>query len=1801
MAKRRSPVKLTGGGGFAFEDAVAAYFAVHMLSSSMYLDAEFGPVTAINFQARDLGWLLDDLVVTFSGSDGPRQLALSVKSDKQVKQTGFPSDFARAVWEQWLETESAVFKQDHDLLGLAVGELAQGVKSAWDQMCKAASEAPPDRVVQRLTAHGQSSKIKRALFASLQCPDDLKGRGTTDEIVVASLLAHVRLIHFDFQSVPSGNLCQAMELCRSIVKSGDTTDAEKLWNRLIGIAAEQRPVGGMLDLSKLIGKLRSDFQLNPYPNHRSDWERLEQATNAAKERIRDQVADGVRLDRTQLRQNVIEQLRETPAVVLIGESGCGKSALAKRIAHGGEFVEHVVWLSADILNAPDLACVRQILGLNNDLVALLDGATTKQGFLILDGIDRFSKQALACTADLLRSLPLSPDSGTCPWRILLTSEPAGWEQVRRQLIAQDVNLKIFITESVGFPSPVEVRGLLSRIPALNPVAHRPELSSLLQNLKILDWVAASAETRKNIGTKSWVGLSEVMDWVWEYWIGTDSDRHARASVLKKLCQIEGASLVATMPLSELDQAQLLTLGTPELNHLVRVDEERIRFTHDLVGDWARVRVLIEEQDITRALTVRAVLPRWHRAIRLYGQRLLEQEQDSTAVWRRTIDQCVGDDNATAIARDLLLESVIFAVNADVLLERVWSDLAEQGGLLLQRLLKLFLHSATFPDPRAAGIAETEADVGLLASMMRVPYGPYWPSVLSMLYRHIDEVVKLPGVVDVAAQVCQLWLRTTPMEIQQGQPCPGRQEAAVVAVKLAREVQGLKAEQVIIPDRLDQHVYEAMLYAAPNLPDDVSELSLELVRRRDPAAEILACAEEHERREQARLRKAESDPEYVERVSKLGLIGGIGPSPRGPLREPWPDGPRERVDHGFQKVCLNNAAAFQSLIMTRPAVAREVLLAACIEPPQHEDYNRDYLRLDDDLGTESWHEGYPSLYFRGPFLPFLLLSPEEGLQFTLRLVNFATERWVDSIRRDHRRYGDEHGEPVLAVNVTLEQGCSEWLGNDYVYRWHRLSAIGAACVANSLMALERWLYEQIDAGHDITNWINTILQGSRSVAFAGILSAVGRKEPDLLETSLRPLLGIWQVYRWELQRLVNANVWCFEETTWWQQGGDRFLKLAREWHTLPHRGVHLQDVAVRMLLTRPDVAQYFELVRKSWESELKHVEDRASLELLIARFDPANYSRIRQADGQEYFALEWPTHLREATESAAKEGEERLALMNFPIRCRALLDKRDPLDEEELKAFWTTLQSLVERAKNPEDEELSRHLADSVCGGVAVLVILHRDWLRSDTKREKWCRDNLYAVLAGPPPELEFTASESIYPYGWGRFAAECLVTYLSETPDDTSLREFVAVCIANSCYESTAYAMCTAFRVRDRLGREFISLQNLVILWAGLSCVIRSAQRCESDITRWERWRERLIEAFRDSRISTEPLQWERVARIAGTTIYRIEKQRFPGIDDVDDKPDDGSKPLVAAGLRRRKGRRSRHPGLDVQLIQAAFNWIPTLDKARNQSERRAWVALLHETLGVTLAMLPHVSDTNDEFKRTPYEYDRWIFERVAVAIPHMTRDEGPEKLWQPILDLGGPGHYWVSSFLGAWLIHGTRMSPSPEIFVDRWREMIEYVLVSPQWTQQNSRLHFCLADLMMELMGLDWQGRSIGEPEYADAIKQLRPQFETFSQRWLSVPNVAAHFASFLARPAAKVMLCDGVQWLYAAISNYDHYDWRDDDLEENLVEALRTCWIKEVAEVQNNPIVQEAFLNLLGILIRRQNRAAFELRDEVTRSMGN
>ena len=178
----------------------------------------------------------------------------------------------------------------------------------------------------------------------------------------------------------------------------------------------------------------------------------------------------------------------------------------------------------------------------------------------------------------------------------------------------------------------------------------------------------------------------------------------------------------------------------------------------------------------------------------------------------------------------------------------------------------------------------------------------------------------------------------------------------------------------------------------------------------------------------------------------------------------------------------DTGALSGLIAVRPAAAREVLLAVCIEEPKPTDPYGDRSPLFDDFGLADWQQGYPAYYWKGPFLYFLQIAPEQGLDAIIRLVNYATQRWLEDVGA--RLTEEQRAKYGLEFEFAGKTVC--WLGDANVFGWHRYLPKDGDVVEAALMALEKWLYDEVNAGRSIAQWVQQIYDRAESLAFAGVL-------------------------------------------------------------------------------------------------------------------------------------------------------------------------------------------------------------------------------------------------------------------------------------------------------------------------------------------------------------------------------------------------------------------------------------------------------------------------------------------------------------------------------------------------------------------------------------------------------------------------------------------------------------------------------------------------------------------------------------------
>jgi nucleoside phosphorylase len=1484
------------------------------------------------------------------------------------------------------------------------------------------------------------------------------------------------------------------------------------------------------------------------------------------------------LDRRELIEKIEERLSEHGVCLAAGESGSGKSAVAKEL--GTKRYGRVVWLTAESLDAPDAERLRERLGLKLPLAEVLV-SSLGTCLVVIDGAERCSGEALRQTARLIEEVRGNPEGGRV--RFLVTFQLEAARRVVSRLQEGGLSKAAAEFVEVERPDEDEVGELLSPVSTLSWAALRPELRELLTNLKLLDWVVRAASSGLEFKEGQPVTLTALVDRLWERWVEEDGSAYGRSGLLLKLGELEAQTLADGVPKKSFEYQEQEALSGLVTADLVRVRNERVRFAHDLLGDWSRLRLLVGEEPTASASDrERAASPRWHRAVRLFGQRLLEQGGSGPDEWKKAITRADDGSDPGRLVSDLLLEAVFFARNARSLLEQVWPMLAADKGRLLSRLLDRFMFVATVPDDRLGEIFKTPEEAARVEHLFRVPFGPYWGAVLTALYAHRDEVAELCP--HAGAQVARLWLRSTPLTLGETVPFPWRRETAHLALTISCRYRRLLQAGEFYSKHEDQVAYEAVLLAAPDLPDEVAVFCREMAERL-PRPNGTGKSQEEEN-EAAIQEVAKSDPKRAELIRRMTTsIFALGP-----LRAPWPDGPSTRLSESFQCACLDSGA-FPSFARVRPEAAVEVLLAVSIEEPQHEDpFGHS---MSDNCGVERWHGGNPPLYFRGPFLAMLRDNSDAALTYILKLVNFATRRFAETDRPRGGGFAEEGPEPEVWVEV---QGTRRrWLGDQRVFRWHHDWPLDAKVVVCSLMALEFWLYEELGKGRDVSGMLTRILSESESLAFAGLLIDVGKKDHALFAGPLRPLLACAPLYHMDMNAYVQRQGYSVGLMGWGMRQPEELVAMAREWFGQPHRKECLRDIAQELLLTRADVREFFVGVRAAWRAEMQG-DDQHPWRYLIEQLTPENFAFERIDERRVKVSLRLPDALQKETEEGEKRRGEELLVMITPVQCRQRLDKNTPLGTEELDQLWETIQRLdtLRRPFSVDDYGIADPV-NGVLGGIAVLMVFHLDWLNSEPARIGWCREKLEEICKSPPPRSPLDSDTAAGNDHWDAFAAEAGVVLWEKNQQDPLARCLVANGMMAYRYATAALTVRRARALRSTLGDDFRRLVSLGVRYSPVRGVLLRRAQARLEFGEWEKRATELYVNFLDGSLSADIPP---IADLNGTALRGLEEvqklleQAWAERTKVLRK---GKKKPPTSG---KKAKRPRPVSLDTQLLEAVLT-PHAPDASASESEREKWRELLGELLTLCLEGIPGPSERRGgEVDGLPIEFDRWVFERVASFLPLLPADQA-RALWQPILDLGIPAHNWVEQFYWQWFTGGYQQAPSPEAFTAIWEEMLRYALNRPEWASDGDS--YDLSKMVTELLGFHFGTRTVAtDTAYTEALGKMTLVFEDVGRKWFGMATVVEGFARFAVAPAGTKLLLPAVRWLSKAPETVKRTK-TEPHLDDALINLLREAWERHRLELTQDTQLMDAFQGMLTRLSSQGSHAALALRDHVLGSLSS
>ena len=711
----------TGGGGVTFERKVAVQYLARLLLGHGASELGDGRrVVSVAFQQAP-EQPVDDLVVSAARPDEPepsRVLAVAVRrapvlvaSDESTRKLvrafvdavgKVPTDGPEHRWclvvagsqphAEQLAKLADVAAAQMDAPGFfdlvhTPGKFAAGIRGRLDQIEKL---------------------VQRAL-------DDL-GRAdadTADTVQVQQyawrMLAELSVSMPRLEAPDETDWAEVANSLIPVVRDSDLAAASRLRDRLVSLAAEYSPKSARVDLTVL--RRDAHDALDPTGRrHQQGWQALDHLHRRALASVRDEIKEidserRLRLDRSAATAALAETVAGAAAVVVAGESGVGKSALALGLpGTAAADADRVQALCINLRHVHKLTVeFEQALGCR--LSTLLCELSAPQRMLVIDGADAVAEGS----ADVLRYLA---DAAHASDVKVVAVTSVDNRQVVRDTLADRFGADVE-EYAVAPLTDAEIAEVVTNFGELAQLGADPRPRELLRRLVVVDLLVRSGV--------SGVPLSDA-DAMREVWSGLVrrhgmSDRgspDARESVLLRLAAL---ALDDVGDMERLDAVQALdsqALAGLRRDGLLRVPADDAfgigpEFGHDEVRRYAVARLLLAGGDPASRIT-RVGAPRWSlAAARLACQALLAEPDRSANPLRgrfttlqASFDAIVAAGHGTRWG-DVPGVAMLKLGNPGTVLRDAWPALQADDAAGLRRLARL-VHQRRCPD----GIADRAA-------------------------------------------------------------------------------------------------------------------------------------------------------------------------------------------------------------------------------------------------------------------------------------------------------------------------------------------------------------------------------------------------------------------------------------------------------------------------------------------------------------------------------------------------------------------------------------------------------------------------------------------------------------------------------------------------------------------------------------------------------------------------------------------------------------------------------------------------------------------------------------------------------------------------------------------------------------------------------------------------------------------------------------------------------------------------------------------------------------------------------------
>lgn len=1052
-----------------------------------------------------------------------------------------------------------------------------------------------------------------------------------------------------------------------VARDTDQEGALRLRDQLLNLASEYASRAARVDLSILRRDTHALLELTTRRN-KQGWRALDLLNREAIETVNDKIVsdDGSRciyLDRNEAVEQLIAMLADTSAVVVVGGSGVGKSALVIRglTTAAEEKPDEMQALCINLRHVPKLPVdLEDRFGVG--LSILLNELSAPQRMLVIDGAD-------AAAEDMKGVFRYLVDAAKKSDVKMVVATAIGGKEVVRDILKDNFGGDNHVKEHTVPPLTDQEIGLVVEpFTELERLSNNPKSHELLRRLVVVDLLVRSDIQGVPLSD------ADAMHEVWSRLVRRRemSDRgtsNARELVLLKLADLKLRDIGSNERLdviNGLDPAALDGLRHDGLLRRSHDDPFMIgpEFAHDEIRRYAVARLLLSDRAPAEKI-MEVDAPRWSlSAAQLACQALLTEPNKSSNPLQGRLGRLQSSFDSLVEAgygarwSDVPGEALVTIGDPNPVLRDAWPDLRDNNAAGLKRLTRLV-------DQRLRG------------------------------ENGIVDIHAVEPFVELLLEDNKPWKS-------------GEYVQELLRDWLHGHLNANTAKGHLLRIRLRERLVDTCTAADLRLVKEQKDRDAELAARTPEEVERDNKIKEEQRRRPF-WGEGNSHPEIPSEITSpivLELFALLGPD-LGSQGE-------EILQRVVRDAPWHLAPAVEELF-TGHALAGygKGLLAQLTQAYYLDDEKNGYELFDDGIrchDSRSVRSPPLSAWYRGPFMPLFRNDFREGVKVLNRLLNHATRLRVAKLARLYQSEQPNEGGDVDSYQVELEitGECQLYLGDDHVWYWYRGSGVGPFPCFSALQALERVCDERIKLEIPIRRIVSILLDGCESLAMVGLIVGLLVRHAEKADRLLDPYLTEPCIWDFEFARVTgeysglaansegleapDRRTWSFHEVAMFM------ISKADQ-----KRVGELQGLGEKLVLNE----------RRRLESKLKAISTNARKKfnkyvehrlMLVRRWashlDRSMYQAESTSGGLQISVIP-PKDVTEALQENTRDLDRGKSVMD--LRTRYLIKPRqvhtEHLETDELEADISIARELLE---NPPSLSASRPWDDPVMVAAAAL-------------------------------------------------------------------------------------------------------------------------------------------------------------------------------------------------------------------------------------------------------------------------------------------------------------------------------------------------------------------------------------------------------------------------------------------------------------------------------------------------------------------